>query len=52
MKEKMFHMMEHSHKMKINFTPHNQVKMSIVNLIKIYKLFKLLNVLIKSQILK
>ena len=46
MKEKMFHMMEHSH------TPHNQVKMSIVNLIKIYKLFKLLNVLIKSQILK
>jgi len=44
--------MDFSRKMKINLFSHNQPKMKTINLIKIYKLSKLLNVCIKSQILK
>jgi len=44
--------MDFLRKMKINLLSHNQAKMKKINLIKIYKLSKLLNECIKNQILK
>ena len=43
--------MEISHKMKFNQLSQNQVKMKIINLIKIIEIFKLVNMRLKSQIL-